>query len=725
MNIRQTSDWIFRRLVLAGLVAVAGIVLFLAAAAGAYAQSGETEAAPATPDQPTGTAIWMGMMDVEWNEARGAETYEVQYFNMRGWVDLPGDGIRIAFYGAGAVVSELNPSRSYTFRVRAINSHGASEWSDFGWVPQTDSLEAWVDTPEPTNVAATGAPAISGMLEAGETLTADASGISDENGLDRVRFHYQWVGSDGTTDTDIAGATNSSYTLTGSDAGNAIKVRVSFNDRQGFAETLTSAATATVAAATGADTLVGFTLVDTSDQSELATLTEGATVTLHDPGSDSYGVRVEVATGTEVGSVSLDLSGEKSVSRTENTAPYSLYGDDGTNLDGESLPAGSYTLRATVYSENNLGGDELQTLEISFLVAKANNEATGNPTISGTARVDKTLAVDTSGIADADGLSGATFSYQWVTNSGTADTDITDATDSTYTLVAADEGMTIKVMVSFTDDAGNEESLTSAATIAVEASTNHPAEGGLKLSGMAEVGQAMRVVGAGSGDHWDIHDADGLTNAAYFFQWIRSDGITDVDIPDATDTSDSLDSSYTLADADEGKYIKVRVSFTDDAGNKETLTSSPTTAVTARPSTSDLGAASALMVRTWSEGEEKGIELNWTAPEGTITGYQILRLEKPNRFRWWTPYAYGCTPLMEVHVSDTGGDATTYTDTDVAEGAIYTYGVRAINSNGIGRKSSSSTSIQYRPPTLPPALIGQTGPPVLPIGRRLISPVVR
>ena len=94
MNIRQTSDWIFRRLVLAGLVAVAGIVLFLAAAAGAYAQSGETEAAPATPDQPTGAAIWMGMMDVEWNEVPGAETYEVQYFNMRGWVDLPGDGIR-------------------------------------------------------------------------------------------------------------------------------------------------------------------------------------------------------------------------------------------------------------------------------------------------------------------------------------------------------------------------------------------------------------------------------------------------------------------------------------------------------------------------------------------------------------------------------------------------------------------------------------------------------
>ena len=34
-----------------------------------------------------------------------------------------------------------------------------------------------------------------------------------------------------------------------------------------------------------------------------------------------------------------------------------------------------------------------------------------------------------------------------------SDTDITDATGSSYTLVAADEGNTIKVKVSFADDA--------------------------------------------------------------------------------------------------------------------------------------------------------------------------------------------------------------------------------------------------------------------------------
>ena len=90
---------------------------------------------------------------------------------------------------------------------------------------------------------------------------------------------------------------------------------------------------------------------------------------------------------------------------------------------------------------------------------------TGAPTISGTAQVDETLTASVSGISDADGLDDASFAYQWIRGSA----DIEGATDSSYTLVSADEGETIKVRVSFTDDAENAESLTSAATDAVAA----------------------------------------------------------------------------------------------------------------------------------------------------------------------------------------------------------------------------------------------------------------
>ena len=91
--------------------------------------------------------------------------------------------------------------------------------------------------------------------------------------------------------------------------------------------------------------------------------------------------------------------------------------------------------------------------------------------------------------------------------------------------------------------------------------------------------------------------------------------------------------------------------------------------------------------------------MSWTAPEGTVTGYQILRIEgyAYTNIGVWEPYPYGCTPLMEVHVDNTGSDATTYTDTDVAESAVYTYSVRAINDDGVGRISRPARGLQYRP----------------------------
>ena len=95
------------------------------------------------------------------------------------------------------------------------------------------------------NSAATGAPVISGTAQVGETLTADTSGIADEDGLDNVSYTYQWIADD----TAIQGATNSTYTLADDDEGKSIKVQVSFTDDTGHDETLTSAAIAAVSAA--------------------------------------------------------------------------------------------------------------------------------------------------------------------------------------------------------------------------------------------------------------------------------------------------------------------------------------------------------------------------------------------------------------------------------------------------------------------------------------------
>ena len=324
------------------------------------------------------------------------------------------------------------------------------------------------NTPPPANSPATGAPTISGTAQVGETLTADISGIGDDDGLPaESEFDYQWIRNDGSTDANIAGATDSTYVLLAADVGKFINVRVTFTDKNDYPETMTSAATTAVeAAAPAPGPITGFTVVDASDQTVEGALADGGTLALDDPDGGSYGIRADLESGATIGSMSLELTGEKTHDQTENITPYSLYGDSGGNLSGESLPVGEYTLTATAYSEARLGGNVLGTLKVSFSVTatqQTNTPATGLPTINGTAQVGKTLTASASDIDDADGIGNATFSYEWI--AGT--TDITGATGSTYTLVADDVGKAIRVRVSFDDDRNFLETLTSEATATV------------------------------------------------------------------------------------------------------------------------------------------------------------------------------------------------------------------------------------------------------------------
>ena len=81
------------------------------------------------------------------------------------------------------------------------------------------------------NVDASGVVVISGRPFAGQTLTADASGIVDPNGVPN-RFSYQWKAGD----ADIPGATGSTYVPVPADIGKTIKVEVSFTDDNGYKE---------------------------------------------------------------------------------------------------------------------------------------------------------------------------------------------------------------------------------------------------------------------------------------------------------------------------------------------------------------------------------------------------------------------------------------------------------------------------------------------------------
>lgn len=92
----------------------------------------------------------------------------------------------------------------------------------------------------PGNSAPVGLPTISGTATEGETITADAGGVTDADGLGT--FSYQWLRSG----AQISGATGTTYVLTGDDVGETISVRVSYTDGMGKPERVTSLTTSAV-----------------------------------------------------------------------------------------------------------------------------------------------------------------------------------------------------------------------------------------------------------------------------------------------------------------------------------------------------------------------------------------------------------------------------------------------------------------------------------------------
>lgn len=84
----------------------------------------------------------------------------------------------------------------------------------------------------PLNAVATGPPSVSGLAQVGQSLVADASAVTDGDGLEGVEFSYQWLADD----AEIAGAVHTSYTATADQEGRSITVQVSFVDNEGNQE---------------------------------------------------------------------------------------------------------------------------------------------------------------------------------------------------------------------------------------------------------------------------------------------------------------------------------------------------------------------------------------------------------------------------------------------------------------------------------------------------------
>ena len=166
----------------------------------------------------------------------------------------------------------------------------------------------------------------------------------------------------------------------------------------------------------------------------------------------------------------------------------------------------------------------------------------GNRPSAAPSRWAETLTADTSAIADDDGLVNATYTYQWVAG----ESDIGGATGSSYTLEADDEGKTIKVRVTVTDDAGNETTLSSGATDTVEAPQPPAKPTGLSAAAVSH--DAVTLA-------WDNPQDDSITGYVILRRDREIHPVgTFVTI---TDDTGSADTTYTDDTVEPDKQIRV------------------------------------------------------------------------------------------------------------------------------------------------------------------------
>ena len=211
-----------------------------------------------------------------------------------------------------------------------------------------------------------------------------------------------------------------------------------------------------------------------------------------------------VATEDAELSYTLDGSGTVSSQQWESSAD----GSDWTPIDGATeatfTPGDDEVgdlLRVVVEVEDGGTTSSVES-DASDAVANVNDEPGGALAIGGTAREGETLTL-TDEVTDADGIADDGRSYQWqVQGTGGVWTDIDGATNAEFTPTDAEVGSAVRAVLSYTDDQGEDETVTSAATAAVGEPNILP-EGAVTVSGTATQGQTLTATN-------DVTDADGI-----------------------------------------------------------------------------------------------------------------------------------------------------------------------------------------------------------------------
>ena len=377
---------------------------------------------------------------------------------------------------------------------------------------------------DPTAPANTVAPSITGTATAGQTLTA---GVGTWSGSAPINYSYQWqdCNSSGTGCTNISGATASTYTLQNTDIGDTVTVAVKATNSSGNA----------TASATPTGVIQAIPPSNTAAPTITGTAKAGQTLT--------------ASTGTWAGSTPITYSYQWQDCNASGTGCTNIAAATASTYTLQNTDIGD-TIVVSVTSSNTTlagGGTATAASTATAIVQAIQPSNTSAPATAGTAKDGQTL---TASLGTWSGSTPITYSYQWqdCNSSGTACSNISGATSSTYALTSSDVAHTIVVAVTASNASltgGGTATASTAPTGVVQAVPPSNAAAPA-ITGTATQGQTLTA----STGTWS-----GSSPIAYSYQWqdCNNSGTSCSNISGATA------STYTLGSSDIGDTIVVAV----------------------------------------------------------------------------------------------------------------------------------------------------------------------
>jgi hypothetical protein len=528
----------------------------------------------------------------------------------------------VAISGATAttyLLTSTDVAKTIRVKVTATNASGSGNASS--------AATATVTAAAPVNTAV---PAITGTAKDGQTLT---STTGTWTGTTTLTYARQWRRCDsaGANCADISGATATTYVLAAADVGTTIRVVLTASNSAGNASA-TSTATAAVTAAAPAN-------------SALPAIT----------GTAKEGQLLSASTGTWTGSATIAYAYQWQSCNTSGASCTAISGATLSSYRLASTDVGK-TVRVVV-TATNATGSAAATSAATATITTGLPVSTIAPTVTGAVKDGQTL---TSVNGSWAGTASITYARQWkrCNSAGASCTAVSGATGTTYTLVAADVGFTVKATWTATNSLGSasaDTALSAVVTAAAPVNTALPA-----ITGTAKDGQTL----TSTTGTWT-----GSATITYARQWKRCDSAG----ANCTNISGATGTTYVVGGSDLGSTVKVTVTATNGGGSASG--DAPATAVVT--GTAPANTALPTITGTAKDGQ------TLTSTTGTWTGSATITYTR--QWRQCDGAGSNCVDLQ-------GATQATYVLTGNEAGRRIRVVVTATNSLGSTSATSAATS---------------------------------